>query len=202
MTNESLGLRLLNKLNRLSANIYEVDEPENDGTAEDVAEETSEILKKLKGHFYRFQEKAGAKTYAAGGALAGAVAGSALAKRSAEKAYGLKRAAKTYAAKGAEASKNAAHFANKAISKDALSKAAEITGDKVGSANLSKGAKAAAKTADKASKGVKKFEKAVKELQKPIKAAGKAGGLKGAAIGAGLGTAAYLGKKAYDHFKK
>ena len=209
MKNESLGLRLLNKLDRLSKgqHIYEVDELENDGTAEEAAEatssedegDTSETLKKLRGHLYRFQEEAGAKTYAAGGALAGAAAGSALAKRAAKKAYGLDGAAKTYAAKGAEASKNVAHFANKAVAKDALSKAAKAAGDKTAAKGFAKTAGAAAGAAEKAAKGAKKFGKAVKALNQPIKAAGRAGGFKGALIG---GTAAYVGKKAYDHFKK
>ena len=41
--------------------------------------------------------------------------------------------------------------------------------------------------------------KAVKALAKPIKAAGRAGGWKGAAIGA---TAGLVGKKLYDKYKK
>ena len=204
MENESLGLRLLSKLDRLSngQHIYEVDELENDGTAEEAAEatsnETSETLKKLRGHLYRFQEEAGAKTYAAGGALAGAAAGSALAKRAAKKAYGLEGAKKAYAAKGAEASKNVAHFANKAVAKDAMAKAAKATGNKAAAQGFAKTAAASAGAAEKAAKGAKGFGKAVKALNKPIKAAGRAGGLKGALIG---GTAAYVGKKAYDHFK-
>ena len=205
MKNESVGLRLLSKLDKLSQgqHIFEEDELENDGTAEEAAEanseETSETLKKLRGHLLRFQEEAGAKTYAAGGALAGAAAGSALAKRSAKKAYGLEKATKAYAKKGAEASKNVAHFANKAVAKDAMAKAAKAAGEKSAAQGFARTAAASAGAADKAAKGAKGFGKAVKALNKPIKAASKAGGLKGALIG---GTAAYLGKKAYDHFKK
>lgn len=203
MTNESLGLRLLNKLDRLSQgyHIYEEDELENDGTAEDAAEETgetSETLKKLRGHLYRFQENDTKKTVAAG-AVGGAVAGNLLAKRSAEKAYGLKNAAKGFAKKGAEASKNAEYFANKAIAKDAMAKANKVVGNKATAKGFARSAAASAGAAEKAAKGAKGFGKAVKELGKPIKSAGFKGGLKGAAIGAG---AAYLGKKAYDHFKK
>ena len=203
MTNESLGLRLLNKLDRLSQgyHIYEEDELENDGTAEDAAEEmgeTSEALRKLRGHLYRFQENDTKKAVAAG-AVGGAVAGNLLAKRAAKKAYGLEGATKKYAVKGAEASKNVTHFANKAVAKDAMAKAAKAAGEKGASAEFARSAAASAGAAEKAAKGAKGFGKAVKELGKPIKSAGFKGGLKGAAIGAG---AAYLGKKAYDYFKK
>ena len=204
MKNESVGLRLLNKLDMLSQGQHifeEVDAPENDGTAEDAAEateETSETLKKLRGHLYRFQEAEGDKKAAGAGALTGGVAGAALARRSARKAYGLSGATKNYAAKGAEASKNVSHFANKAVAKDAMSKAAKAAGEKSAAKGFAKSAEVAAGAANKASKGVKGYGKAVKELVKPIKKAGIKGGLKGAAIGAG---AAYLGKKAYDYFK-
>lgn len=205
MKNESVGLRLLNKLDMLSQGQHifeEVDAPENDGTAEDAAEangETSETLKRLRGHLYRFQEAESDKKAVGAGALTGAGVGAALARRSARKAYDLGKATKDYAAKGAEASKNAAHFANKAVAKDAMAKAAKAAGEKSAAQGFANTARAAAGAANKASKGVKGYGKAVKELVKPIKNAGIKGGLKGAVIG---GAAAYAGKKAYDYFKK
>lgn len=198
MTNESLGQKILEKLYKLTEEEMEQGSEDSEAEGENT-QETSETLKKLRGHLLRFQEEAGAKTYAAGGALAGAAAGSALAKRSAKKAYNLGGMTKDITRQGVEAGKNVSHFTNKAVAKSAMANAQKAMGNKVAAGKLAKGAQASANAAYKSAQTAKNVGKGLKALNKPIKAAGRAGGLKGALIG---GTAAYLGKKAYDHFKK
>ena len=203
MQNESLGKTLLEKLDRLSGKVVneEDSKPAEDTAPEetDPPEEFSETLKKLQGHLKRFQEAKGDGKAAAAGAVGGAVIGSKLAKRSANKAYGLQGASKIYQKQAGNAAKNAANFTNKAISRDALSKAAKAYGDTEGAKGFAKAAQAAAAKAGAAAKSGKGAAKAVKALAKPIKAAGRAGGWKGAAIGA---TAGLVGKKLYDKYKK
>ena len=207
MSKESLGKRILEKLNR----IVEGEDVEKDGqtkvTEYDVTDtnlgpdekvETSETLKKLRGHLYRFQEASDAVKVGAGGAVAGAVAGSALAKRAAKKAYGLEGVKKGLNKKRAAAGKTAFNSTNKAVADATKANASKALGSKKGVEFFSKRAKANADAANKATKTIKNTTKGLKALEKPIKAAGRAGGWKGAAIGA---TAGYLGKKSYDYFR-
>lgn len=211
---ESLGERILEKLYRLTEE--ELEQGSEDSEAEgDDTQETSETLKKLRGHLYRFQEAEGESKHpllksmslgaAAGGGI-GAVAGNALGKHGFRKYFGAAgqaaNQANTKAARlNVKASKSALNANDKALAGKIQAKMGQKT-----QANLSKkAANASAKTALIADKGARGAKAAGKAYTKAMNAAGRSAGWvglqKGLKYGAGVGLAAHLGKKAYDHFK-
>ena len=213
MENESLGLRLLSKLDRLSngQHIYEVDELENDGTAEEAAEatsdETSEALKKLRGHLYRFQEKddeykgAGLGLHTAIGAGVGAVGGRQLARHSYMKNSGAGEAIKATKQGMKDSVKNLKHFAHKANTAKAQSKVAKITGNVAKAQQLQRTADASARAAQKAKTMVNAGKKTISGLKGAANAAGRAGLVKGGLIGGLALGGAYGLQQLHKRFK-
>ena len=204
MQNESLGLKLLEKLNKM----IKENDSENQDKEFDVVDknqgpedkvETSETLKKLKGHLYRFQEAEGDGKTFAGGALAGAIGGRQLARHIAGKQSGANQAVKNVKAGMAKSVKRQARFDRKALQMQDKAKVARATGDIAKANALDASASKIAQASKEAGKVVKAGNKQIKALQATKNAAGKMGGLKGAAAVA-LGSLA--AKKIHDNIRK
>ncbi|MBQ3420536.1 MAG: hypothetical protein IJH34_02470 [Romboutsia sp.] len=204
MQNESLGLKLLEKLDRM----IKENDSENQDKEFDVVDknqgpedkvETSETLKKLKGHLYRFQEAEGDGKAFAGGALAGAVGGRQLARHIAGEQSGANQAIKNVKAGMAKSVKRQARFDRKALQMQDKAKVARAIGDMTKANALDTSASKIAQASKEAGKVVKAGNKQIKALQATKNAAGKIGGWKGAAT---IGLASLAAKKIHDNIRK
>lgn len=212
--NESVGLRLLNRMNRLSRCLCEEEELnqedlETDESLEDKIEdeiedkiedkvETSEALKKLRGHLYRFQEDKDGKVNVVnttiGGAVGGGLAGNSINRAIHAKKTGVDKQMKGTAAKMKDIAKSQKHFADKAMVAKTKEKAAKAVGDVAKAQKYKNVANASANAVNKAGKAMGAAEKTMRGLKKSLNAAGRAGIGKGALIGGALMGGAALAK--------